>query len=384
MGEAFGFSQGFDVFNDRLPPSLSGVSEKILLARPLRRLLNIPPYRLFSSLDPSFTALSNFLHDEDHLPASDLHVSFMKAAWRFDNTASEVNHKITAWLNRRPPRPFFLFVHYFDAHDPYDPAPPFAPAGYDPALGYVMKNGLVERVLKGGHNLAEEERRGLLAGYDGEIASMDRQLGLLMARLEEEGVLANSLVAVASDHGESFGEHGLVFHGHHLYDDLTRAVLVLSGKGVTAGQRHGLPVAGVDLMPTLLDLASLRGPDGMEGRSLAPLLAGAELPARPLISEVFSGKSNFPDMQAFATTRFTVELDGLKLHQDQEGNRRLFDIPSDPGELRDLSSQRPEEAQKLGEILEAYLAEVKRGGGGEETEEDEEALEKLKGLGYIQ
>lgn len=384
MGEAFGFSQGFDIYNDRLPPSISGVSEQIFLGRPLRRLLNVPPYHLFRFLDGSFTSMSNFLYDEAQHTASDLHVSLMKAAWRFDNDAAEVNHKVYTWLNRRPPRPFFLFVHYFDAHDPYDPPAPFAPNGYDPELGYIMKNGLVERVLKEGVPLTAAESARLKAGYDGEISFMDHHFGLLMQRLEEEGVMSNALVAVTSDHGESFGEHGLIFHGHELYDHLTRAVLLLSGKGVPRGMTAKLPVAGVDLTPTLLDLAGIPGPAGMEGRSLAPVLEGGELEPRPLFSEIFSGKSNFPDMEAFAETHFAVELEGWKLMMNEGGGSRLFDLRADPDETRDLSSSNPEEAAKLGDLLEGYLSLIKKGGEESDSEEEDEVLERLKGLGYVQ
>jgi len=384
MGRAFGFSQGFDVFNDRLPPSFSGVSEKIFMGRTLRRALNVPPYHLFRSFDGAFTDVSNFLYDEAQHPASDLHVSLMKAAWRFDNDAAEVNHKVYSWLDRRPPRPFFLFVHYFDAHDPYDPPAPFAPDGYDPRLGYIVKNGLVERVLKEKQPLTADESARLRAGYDGEIAFMDHEFGLLLERLEEEGVLSNALLAVTSDHGESFGEHGLVFHGHQLYDHLTRAVLLLTGKGVPAGLAPELPVAGIDLTPTLLDLAGIPGPAGMEGRPLTPLLRGGEMEARPLYSEVFSGKSNFPDMEAFARTRFSVELDGWKLLMEEDGSQRLFDLRGDPGEEEDVAALHPGEAAKLDELLRKYLALVKSGGEDEGIDGEDDALERLKGLGYIQ
>lgn len=383
MGSVFGFDQGFDLFNDRLPPSLSAAADRIFLARPIRRILNIDPPSFLRFLDPPFILVSNFLYDESQSLPSDLHVSFMKGVKRFDNSASEVNHKVFSWLDHRPPRPFFAFIHYFDAHDPYDPPPPFTPAGYDPAPSFIMKNGLAERVLNGRGPLTPSEREHLTAGYDGEIASLDHHLGVLLDRLRAEGVLDNAVVAVVSDHGESFGEHGLVFHGHHLYDHLTRAVLLLAGRGVPKARTEGAPAAGIDVAPTLLDLAGLDRPGSMEGRSLRPLLEGRAIDQAPLFSELFGRTMSAPDWEAFRHTRFSVELSGLKIIREADGPTRLFDLAADPAESTDLSASRTADVERLAQLLAGYLSRVAPPRPEEEGEAAEEALESLRGLGYI-
>jgi len=384
MRAVFGFDQGFDIFNDRMPPSLSGSADRIFLGRPVRRLLGLPPARFLRFLDPPFLAASNFLYAESQALPSERYVAIMKEARRYSNNADEVNQKVFAWLDRRPSRPFFLFVHYFDPHDPYEPPPEFQPPGYDASAGFILKNGLAERVLNARGALTPSERETLLAGYDGEIAAMDHHFGLLLDRLRAEGALDNAVTAVVSDHGESFGEHGLVFHGHDLYDDLLRSVLVLSGPGVPRGRVEALPVAGMDVAPTLLDLAGLDRPGAAEGRTLGPLLSGQRLDPVPLISEVFGRTLHWPAWEVFRKTRFSVEKDGLKLIRDSRGSTLLFDLASDPGELADLAASRPEAVAALSALLDAYVARSARAPADEGAAPGEEALENLRGLGYIQ
>jgi len=384
MGSIFGFDQGFDIFNDRLPQFISAAHDRVFFARPIRRLLNIEPAQFLRPLDPPTTALSNYLYLEAQELPSDLQVSFMKGAKRFDNNAAEVNQKVSAWLDRRPPHPFFLFVHYFDAHDPYEPPPEFTPPGYDPSLGFILRNGIAERVLNGGAALTAAERENLIAAYDGEIASLDRRFGELLERLRAEGALENSIIAVVSDHGESFGEHGLIFHGHHLYDDLTHAVLILQGKGIAPGRIEDSTVSGVDVAPTLLDLAGVDLPGSMEGRSLRSSLEGKPAEAKPVFSEVFGHTMNELEWEAFAHTRFSVEMGGLKMIREPGASIQLFDMTKDPAEASDLSAARPEAVARLSAILDEYLRSSARPGPGGEDRMSDEALEKLRGLGYIQ
>ncbi|HZE90038.1 MAG TPA: sulfatase, partial [Verrucomicrobiae bacterium] len=285
LSAAFGFDQGFDDFNDGMAPSLSVRWERIFFARSLARVAPGLPRGACRLLDGPLLAASNYLHAERHVPLTPLQQEMAGGERRFANRADEVNQKVFAWLDRRPPSPFFLFVHYFDPHDPYDPPDGYPRSGGDPRLGYIIANGLAARVLNGHGALTDAERSALLADYDGEVAFMDHQLGLLMDRLREEGALDDAIVAIVSDHGESFGEHGLVFHGHYLYDDLTRIVLLVRGRGVPAGASLREPVAGADVAPTLLELAGLAAPGSFEGRSLVPILRGGSLPPRPIVSE---------------------------------------------------------------------------------------------------
>jgi len=382
MKSFWGFGQGFDIYNEAFPPSLSAVSDRIFLSRRIRHLFNIPPSKHLRFLDPLLLALSNFFNDEAHGPTSDLHVSFHKSASRLYQGADEVNHKIFSWLERRPPRPFFLFVHYFDAHDPYDPPQSFAPPSYDSASGYFMHNGLGERILKNSGLLSPAEKAELIAGYDAEIAAMDHQLGLLLRRLSEAGALENAIVAIVSDHGESFGEHGLVWHGQHLYNNLTDSVFLLAGNDLPVGTVVETPVSAVDILPTLLDLIGELPSGRIEGSSLRPLLHGESLKRGPLFSEVFAPPEDHWTWNQPHLTRFSVELDGLKLISTVGEPPVLFDVVGDHDELHDLSENRPQDVERLQAILDTYVAQIRLAEPSDE-EMTEEALEVLRSLGYV-
>jgi arylsulfatase A-like enzyme len=312
--------------------------------------------RLLPFLDPLFIALSNFLYDEAQRLPSESHRSFMEGAGRAENAADEVNQKVFAWLERRPPRPFFLFVHYFDAHDPYDPPASFAPAGHDPAVGFIRQNGLAERVHGDGKALDRSERERLVAAYDGEIAAVDHHLGILLDRLGVERALDNAVIGVVSDHGESFGEHGLLSHGHHLHDEQTRIVFLLVGRGVPAPSVVETTVSAVDVAPTLLDLAGLQPPAPVDGRSLKPLLEGSPSEARPVYAELSGGREAFPACRRCPGTAFSVEVDGLKMIREGSGPGVLFDLATDPEERVDLSRSRPLEADRLRRLLTEYVS----------------------------
>lgn len=386
LGHYFGFSQGFDLFRDERPPSFRAKSNEIFGARMVRALLNVPPWSFLRFLDPPFLSLVDYLYDESYEPDSELGDRMRNGAPRWVCAAGETNHRVFRWLDRRPRRPYFLFVHYFDPHDPYEPKPPYAPAGWDPEEGFVEQNGVFESVLKDGKPLDPSLRDTLIGAYDGEIMEMDHQLGLLFDRLRAEQDLDNAIIAIVSDHGELFGEHGLVFHGHHLYDPLTHVVFLLAGKGVPAGRTVDMPVSGIDLTPTLLDLAGIPFSGSFEGRSLRPLIDGdPNFEPRPLFSEVFGGRAGFPNWKAFSSGRVSVELDGLKLVDDLDNGLELYDLKSDPGENDNLAKSRPEDVARLDALIEKYLSHAAK--KEEETEkgsESNEIMEVLRGLGYVQ
>jgi arylsulfatase A-like enzyme len=380
----FGFDQGFDIYDARRAHYISARSNDIFFARRIRWLLNIPRHRYLRFLDPPFLALANYLHDEGYRPSTDLNARMSDGAKRWDIDAEEVNHKAFRWLDRRPPSPFFLFVHYFDPHDPYEPLPPFLPEGYDPAAGFINQTGLMEAVLKDGEKITPEEARAIVPGYDGEIARMDHHMGRLLDRLDEERYLENSIVAVVSDHGEAFGEHGLIFHGHHLYEGLTRMAFLLAGRGIPAGRVEDLPVSGIDLAPTLLDLAGLSVTGAFEGRSLRPLLEGDTMEPVPLFAEVFGGRRNFPEWEAFAEGRVSVEMEGFKMIRDLAGEVRLYDIRRDPGETDNIVASRADVSERLSRLIDGYLARAATAEEPDPEKPPQELIDSLRGLGYVE
>ena len=199
----------------------------------------------------------------------------------------ETTDRALAWLATAGARPRFLWVHYYDAHEPYAPPEPFRsrfPA--DP--------------------------------YQGEIAAMDHDLGRLLAAFEAMPGGRVAGIIVAADHGEGRGDHGEMLHGNLLYQSVMRVPLVVAGAGVEAGTRSD-PVSLRQIRKTLLGLAG----DGAEGSLLAP-------GAGPVLGEA---------MQPFLNYRWQPQVMGIAGRQKliRSGRLELYDVVDDPGETRDLA-----------------------------------------------
>jgi len=158
------------------------------------------------------------------------------------------------WLAKKSPKPFFAWVHIWDPHYPYTPPEP-------------MKSGFPDDP------------------YFGEVAFVDTQLGLLLKSLKALGFKGDDLlVALTADHGEGLGEHGESSHGVFIYDSTLHVPLLMRMEGrIAAGQRIPYMVRTLDIAPTLLDLAGLPVPDGMEGMSLVPLIGDPGAAAAPAV-----------------------------------------------------------------------------------------------------
>ncbi len=181
---------------------------------------------------------------------------------------SETVDRALNWIGRLgPDRPFFLWVHLYDAHHPYDPPPEVAQA--------FGSGGL-------------DSRQSTIRDYDRDVLYVDGQVRRLFQALEGKGLLRQTDWIVAADHGEAFWEHGLVGHSPHLYQEQLHIPFLMGGPGIAPGRIAGAPVGLIDVLPTLLGRFGIepRG-EKLEGRDLAPLLAGWVVPEdwnRPLFA----------------------------------------------------------------------------------------------------
>jgi arylsulfatase A-like enzyme/Flp pilus assembly protein TadD len=209
-----------------------------------------------------------------------------------------------AWLEGRDVRPFFLWVHLYDAHAPYEPPSPF-----------------------------RERHAG--RPYDGEVAFADAQVGRLLDALDRLGVAGSTVVAVAADHGEALGEHGELTHGFLLYEPTLRVPLLLRAPGtLAAGKVVATPVSLVDLAPTVAALAGGRlvpeAAAGLAGRDLsAPLRAGAEPPPADLYAE-----THYPEVFGWSRLAALRRRDSKYIDAPHP---ELYDLRRDPGETRNLA-----------------------------------------------
>jgi arylsulfatase A-like enzyme len=205
--------------------------------------------------------------------------------------ADRVNRDFLRWLSgRRADRPFFAFLNYVDAHDPYVPPP-----GFDRHFGLRPESAEDLETIRNwhtGHACASGRDKALAVdSYDDCLAYLDDRLGHLFDALQVRGLLDETLVVLTADHGEQFGEHGQFGHGRSLYGEETHVPLIVFGPaGVPEGREVADPVSLRDVAATIADLAGLAADSPFPGRSLARFW-GPGTPTEtdePVLSEVNS------------------------------------------------------------------------------------------------
>jgi len=252
-----------------------------------------------------------------------------------DKDAETVTNEFLSWVDKRPQeRPFFAFLNYMDAHEPYLPPSRFVEQF---GTGTPRRNDLNTYFLRWAaraarEQMSAEEVAAEVAAYDGTIAYVDEQIGLLLNHLGEEGVLQNTVVIVVSDHGEQFGEHGLHVHGNSLYlPNLHVPLLVTSGDRLPGGTRVSTPVSIRDIPATLMSLSGLSG-SPFPGQSLERYWTGSVADSEVVVEPVFS---ELTDIRGAPTTKSLVVG---RYHYIWGENRieALFDLATDPDELTSL------------------------------------------------
>lgn len=274
-----------------------------------------------------------------------------------------------SWLEGIGDDPYFLVVHYFDAHLTYDPPPPydtmFEPDGraaIEPGFGSADQ---VREIADGTLPLTERQKQSLEARYDGEIRFIDDQFGRLRRGLEERGLWDRTTVLVVADHGEEFWEHGSFEHGHTHHRELIEIPLILRRPGTPGGVVRKERVRQLDIAPTLLHQAGLRVPAGMPGPPLGG--GGAEL-------SVAEGSLWAGDLRSSRTDRGTVIW-------NRDTEEWQFFAANDPRELDNLwPSGPPSEEDADVRRLRALPSSHREEPG--EWEPTAEQMEALRSLGY--
>jgi arylsulfatase A-like enzyme len=289
--------------------------------------------------------------------------------------AEEITDRFIEWLMRLPDDvPLHALVNYFDAHSPYDPPPGFddLPHARDP-----LDPAQDELYVNGGAELKPAQRRSLIDRYDGEIRYMDHHLGRLLAALRRVGRYRDALIVLVGDHGELFGEHGVLGHGRWLYEGVLRVpLLVHFPGGAGAGRRENAPISQVDLLPLVAAELGLALPAGVEG--VAPgrresLLAQA---FRDPFSVSTYGERYDRDLVALVRWPW-------KLIASDRGAHELYQLAEDPAEARPVVD--PVLAAELdGALQRARAALGPEREAPRATGVDAELQDSLRALGYIE
>jgi arylsulfatase A-like enzyme len=354
LDRRFGLDQGFDSYDDEMEdPLRAGEAPK-----------------LDERMDPQVVWWLTRFHEP------------------FQRRADRVGPRALEWLRDNQSEPFFLWLHFFDPHEPYTPPPRWIEeydSDYDgPRTGH--RADFIAAVEN--RTATNRDFVHMLQRYRGEVSFVDEWLGKLLDLLEVEGLRENTIVVVVADHGEALGDHGEYFeHNRTVYEETVRVPMIIHFPGSEfAVERVATPVGTVDIFPTLLEQLDLPLPEGTDGRSLVPLLRGEEPEARDTYVQSLCEKQALPvriERRGLLSgkwkfTRTTRRSDGARILE-------LYDLSSDPGEATNLADAEVDLAATLGRKLDQLLT-VTRDAADKQSELldlDEETLEKLRSLGYV-
>ena len=253
----------------------------------------------------------------------------------------------TAWLEANHARRVFAWIHLYDPHDPYEPPEPYASRYAD-------------------------------RPYDGEVAWSDELIGRLDATLTRLGLAKDTLLVVASDHGEGLGEHDESLHGFFAYQTTLRVPLIVRGPGIPPRTRLATTAALVDVFPTVLDLAGLTSPGPVSGRSLAAPLRGSAASAEPTVYA-----ETLVPLLHFGWSDLRVVREG-RFKYIQAPRPELYDLDSDPGERTNLAEREPRRAEAMRAALVRFM-DLERAQAQQAPAHaaSTEMIEKLGALGYV-
>jgi arylsulfatase A-like enzyme len=341
------------------------------------------------------------LHRDFHLYDPDIYLDRDgKKVYVPTRSDHEANMKALQWLRgRRQSRaPFFLWLRYNAPHWPYDaPAPwteKFDPEYRGPHTFNDEKAPGHERgdIIFGLTRLPEREIQHAIAHYDGEVACADAAVGELLDALEASGEAQRTIVVLTADHGESLGEHDYFFeHGAYLYEPTVRVPLIVVAPGrLPEGRMVESQGRTIDILPTVLDLAGLPIPDGIQGASLAARARGEDRgPGPPAYSE--SGRNFYPEnprqpIEGVAGKWRMMRDDRFKLimiPNDPAPIWELYDLASDPREQVNVVDRLPKEAERLRGLLLAIVDADPLRADREEPPLPEGLEDQLRSLGYV-
>ncbi len=263
-----------------------------------------------------------------------------------ERRGGEVVAHALAWLTAHQKGPFFVWVHLYDAHDPYDPPEPY-------------------------------KSRYASAPYDGEIAYVDAAVGKFLSWLRLRGLYDSALIAVMADHGEALGEHGEATHGIFLYDETIHVPLLFKlPQGRSAGTRVDTRAGLVDVLPTMLQAAGITVPKEVQGESLLPTLKPATASDRPAYAE-----SDYPH-RTFGWSSLRSLRTGKYLFIEAP-RKELYDQSTDPKAEHNLSARSVAITNTLASQLEVFRQKTSTAKEAPKVSTDPGLQERLNALGYV-
>jgi arylsulfatase A-like enzyme/Flp pilus assembly protein TadD len=292
------------------------------------------------NVDSRFGVAQGFDIFDDQFGANEMIKTF-----RSERGAGETSAAFLRWLDGMPGGPFFSWVHYYDPHMPYDPPSPFKEQFQDP--------------------------------YDGEIAYMDASFAKILEGLRKKGLLENTLIVVAGDHGEAFGEKKEVSHGLFIYDATMKVPLLFHApRNIPRGRVVDARVRLIDIMPTILDALKMPANKEVQGRSLLPYIEGRRSDDLPCYLECY-----YP-LETYGWSELVGLIDNGKKFI-KAPRPELYDLKSDPGESRDLVQKEAGAAAAMMRKLQAMIVADSSDLAPSRRKLSREEEERLRSLGYV-
>jgi arylsulfatase A-like enzyme len=309
-----------------------------------------------------------------------LFVARTKLAQKFD--ATPVASEASRWLRANGHKRFFAMVHLFATHTPYDPPDDVRALYCDPAYEgplSVFRSDHAFAIHEGRAKPTEADARQIRDLYHGGVTYTDRQIAQVLAELERQGTLDDTLVVVTADHGEELGEHGVWEHNHMFQSNLRVPLVLHWPRKLPLGKRVDALVESTDFLPTICELLGIeppkeskldeRGRDygSVDGRSVLPLLDGRAPSIRDFSFAENGLEMSVQDLRwklvvpAIDEQNRPLALAGETIDSlavRGVARARLFDLQSDPGETRDVLAMERAQAERLLAALSAWDASM--------------------------
>ena len=356
----------------------------------------------FHSLSSDATTLAELLSAAGVATAAAFHVvpfgdsqitqGFAATGWEKGPTGAKVGKGIIDWLDKLPAaQPAFAWLHWYIAHDPYEPPEEFARRVVThPYTGPLATDEAARgKLAKTPAEVPADYLVGLRERYEAEVAFLDATVGKFLDELRLRHALENALVVVVADHGEAFDPDAIGTHATVVRQSTLHVPLFLAGPGVPAARSVGDLVSLVDLFPTLLERFGVALPEvagGIDGQSLWPLVRGETSEKTERTGVVFSSLPTLLDQQKAGQlpSRLVVFSDRFKLlvtDPEREPKVALFDLDRDPLEQQEVSRDHPDVVRALVPRIQQWVTKTKSARLAPGPISDS-ARELLKKLGY--
>ena len=313
--------------------------------------------------------------------------------------------QIRRWIKEHDPSiPFFIFANMNTAHSPYDPPTRYLSRHATSPTSFRMTKKLKDLATRDGYRfmarqmeVTEDEFKGLKCLYDGEITYLDELLGKLFVFLQAEDLLEDTLILLLADHGENFGDHGLMYHQFCLYDSLIRIPMIWHyPRAIPHGERISTLASIVDVMPSISKLAALppesysstQGtclfPDSQSSNPEGRNFVVAEYHAPPGAFNYFRRMTPGFDYSVYKKGYKSIRTLRHKYIVSSNGVEELYDLAKDPKEQNNIGNSLPAIADSLRQTLFKTVRDFgKERRAKSSKEKNDVTIQQLKALGYL-